>query len=203
MKISGLNEKTVFFILLGILLIPSIFFIYQSYSQLNIILNDINTPPTLISTSILSNGSERPQKDMSHYNVLLEIDVMKYRHQRTTAFLSTRTWMRFMSLIFGAILITIGSGFVLGKIKSQEIKSEFTFKDLGANIATSSPGIILVFCGVILIAIPNLSNQRIDTNDTSTYILKQLDSNSYVNHDKQRTLDEIRKRHNLDTNNSK
>ncbi|MCG7962297.1 MAG: hypothetical protein N0E54_06325 [Candidatus Thiodiazotropha taylori] len=196
MKIAGLSERTVFFILLGILLVPSIFFISQSYSQLRVILNDINTQPSLISTQILNKLSTHSQQEMPNFNVLLEIDVMKYRHKRTTAFLSTRTWMRFMSLIFGVILITIGSGFVLGKIKSQEIKSEFTFKDLGANIATSSPGIILVFCGVILIAIPNMSNQRIDTNDTSTYMSKLLDRDNNANHHKQSTLDDIRKRYN-------
>ncbi len=173
-NIYGLNEKIVFFVLLGILLIPSVFFIAQSYFQLNNVLLNINQTIKLNTSSILTGPAVG--KDHNILTILsrvsLEHDVMMIRHQRATAFLATRTWMRFMSLNFGAILVVIGSGFVLGKISSPEFKGEFTYEKIGASIATSSPGLVLVFCGMVLIAIPNLSSQRIDTDDTSSYIDK-------------------------------
>lgn len=129
--------------------------------------------------------------------VTLEHDVMSYRHQRTTAFLATRTWMRFMSLMFGAILVVIGGGFVLGRIPAPSFSGQFSFKDVGASVATSSPGLVLVMCGIILISIPNLSNQRIDTDDTSSYFAQSNNAVEPSEEAVEKSLSEIKSQFNI------
>lgn len=163
-SILGLKSKSIFFILLLILLIPSGFFIKMSYSQLNEILININQTPKLEVPKLFLKG------DFEIHKVALEHDVMSYRHQRAKVLLATRTWMRFMSLIFGAILIVIGSGFILGRITGPNFKANVSFQELGASVVSSSPGLFLVFFGIILMAIPNVSTQTITTVDKSTYI---------------------------------
>lgn len=102
--------------------------------------------------------------------IALEHDVMLLRKQRSATLLATRTWMRFMSLIFGAILVVIGSAFILGRVTATPTDGQFSLADLSLNLSSSSPGIFLTAFGAILISIPNLSQQRIETNDTSTYV---------------------------------
>ncbi len=197
--VHGLKVKFVFFVLLAILLIPSMYFIVQSYFQLSSILISINETPKLKTLSLLTEKGEVVNQSIYSIKsrVSLEHDVMVYRHQRTTAFLATRTWMRFMSLIFGAILVVIGSGFVLGRITSPAFTGELSFKELGASVATSSPGLLLVICGLVLIAIPNLSNQRIETNDSSSYISKEGGSVEVNEQQMSDTISDIRRRYNF------
>ena len=80
-----------------------------------------------------------------------------------------------MSLMFGAILIVIGSAFVLGKITSPPSRGRIGLKEFGVAVVTSSPGLMLIVFGVILVAIPNISNQQIKIDDTSTYLEKNYE----------------------------
>jgi len=198
-RIYGVNAKYVFFVLLGILLFPSLFFVAKSYTQLNTIMSTLNSPLNLNTPTLLM--SNLNSTDLVDYKIQvqasLEHDVMVYRHQRATAFLATRTWMRFMSLIFGSILVVIGSAFVLGKISAPSFTGELSYKEVGASVATSSPGLILVLCGMFLIAIPNLSSQRINVDDTSSYVSKGTEvTNPDINH-MNSVISEIRKNKNL------
>lgn len=97
---------------------------------------------------------------------------MQHRHHRSSSALLTRTWMRFMSLIFGSILVVIGSAFVLARIEVRKTTGRLQLQDVGASLRSSSAGLFLVFIGAALISIPNLASQRIDVSDTSTYIAK-------------------------------
>nr|VFK59505.1 MAG: hypothetical protein BECKUNK1418G_GA0071005_100738 [Candidatus Kentron sp. UNK]VFK68700.1 MAG: hypothetical protein BECKUNK1418H_GA0071006_100514 [Candidatus Kentron sp. UNK] len=174
--VYGLETKIVFFILFITLLFPSGYFIKKSYDQLEEILEDINEFTHLRTTLLLEQKSPLVSENFYFVKskISLEHDLMRYRHQRITASLATRTWMRFMSLMFGAILTMIGSGFVLGRITSPAFIGKLSFRELGTSVATSSPGLLLVVMGVILIVIPNLSTQRIVSVDSSPYIGKGL-----------------------------
>jgi len=161
-----------FWILLAVLLLPSSFFVYESYMQLGTILDDIGQQVESETREFLQNSNSAVSVTFFRMRtrVTLEQDVMKLRHKRTTAYLATRTWMRFMSLMFGAILIVIGCAFVLGRIRGPAFKGEGKLGTLRASVVSSSPGLILVFFGAALVSVPNLSTQRIITDDTATYL---------------------------------
>ncbi|NKB32627.1 MAG: hypothetical protein GKR91_05965 [Pseudomonadales bacterium] len=166
------GNRLIFWLLFALLMLPSTFFVLTSYQQLNSVLESVNEP---ISLSIEESDY---LADLTTENIeasllyRLESDVMRYRHQRTVAFISTRTWMRFMSFIFGTILVMLGAGYILGKVTGPVFSAEGEASNIRMAWSTSSPGIVLVVCGVILILIliPNFSNQRIETDDSPSYV---------------------------------
>jgi len=177
LRIFGIYPWVVFLVLFLVLVIPSGIFIGNSYKKLDDILLSISIPP-VSETDKLFNLPVSEDKTFSNRAIVaLERDVINNRLHVTKAALATRTWMRFMSLIFGAILVVVGSAFILGKISTRETNTgEFTFGDVKGSLATSSPGLMLVFMGSLLIAVPNFSTQSITTNDTGSFIAKGLAS---------------------------
>lgn len=183
-----LHRNPTFWVMFSVAIVPFVFFFGTSYIQLYSILADINIPITSHTSQAqnILDDEERFADDsalstsLAKARVALERDVVVYRHERARAALATRTWMRFMSLIFGASLVITGSIFVLGRVTAPRTDGNVQWRDIKMELASRSPGIFLVFFGCCLIAIPNLSTQSIDVDDTSTYIQKiqQVVSNS-------------------------
>ena len=207
-KIFGVPAWCVFWVLFLVLVIPSGVFIYTSFGKLDEILQSVSTRPASETDRLL----KMPPSDDGAFEkraiVALERDVMVFRQHRAAAALATRTWMRFMSLIFGAILVVIGSAFILGKISTVDPSSGAVgFGDVKGSFATSSPGIALVFIGGLLIGVPHFSGQQITIDDTSSFIGKSfgvgtvisggLPSDPSATAGAQATLEEIRKKYNL------
>lgn len=207
-RIFGVPAWGVFWVLFLVLVVPSGGFIYESFGKLDEILQSVSTRPASETDRLL----QMPPSDDGAFEkraiVALERDVMVYRQHRAAAALATRTWMRFMSLIFGAILVVIGSAFILGKISTADPSSgDMSFGDVKGSFATSSPGIALVFIGGLLIGVPHFSGQKITTSDTSSFIAKGfgvgtaisggLLSDPSATPDARATLEEIRKKHKL------
>lgn len=203
-KIFGLKAVVVFWILFAVMIIPSAFFIGNSFYELDEILEKINDPPALFTEKILD--KELNKADIDVFNaqaiIALELDVMKVRHHRSIAFIATRTWMRFMTIIFGSILVVIGAAFVLGKISGSETNIDAGGKDMKLALKSSSPGIILVFFGVILIGIPHFSKQQIATSDASSFVGKAPISsgsglNTEISAEENEELNKLRKKHGI------
>ena len=172
-----LHRNGTFWIMFSVAIVPFLFFFLTSYVQLYSILGDINTPIVSQAQRILDNEEQFTDdyslaKSMTKARIALERDVVLYRHERASAALATRTWMRFMSLIFGASLVVTGSVFVLGRVTAPKTDGNLQWRDIRMELASRSPGLFLVIFGCTLIAIPNLSTQSIDVDDTSTYVQK-------------------------------
>ena len=108
--------------------------------------------------------------------VALEHDVTFYRHVRTSSALMTRTWMRFMSLAFGTLLVANGSLFVLGRVTAPQTDASVQWQEVRVSLVSSSPGLVLAFLGCFLIAVPNITKQRIDARDASVYMQEAEDT---------------------------
>jgi len=172
-KIFGIHAGVVFFILLAVLVVPSGWFVYKSFGKLDQILLTIAETPVSETDKLLQLPATANKVFETRSIVALERDVIRNRLHVTRVALATRTWMRFMSLIFGAILVVIGAAFILGKISTRDSNTgEFSFGDVKGSLATSSPGLALVLMGALLIVVPNFSTQTITTNDTGSFIAK-------------------------------
>lgn len=197
-KIFGLSSSLVFWILLAILIAPSTFFIYRSFVKLDEVLTEIGNPPPSSFDDLMKLSAEQFANRAVY---ALERDVIAYRQHRATSALTTRTWMRFMSLVFGAILIVIGASFILGKITTPDASTgELTFGDIKGNFATSSPGLALIVLGSVLMLAPNFATQEIRTDDTSSFIAKSLPAapamtNPANTPEAQRVLERIREKY--------
>ena len=174
---TGVPAQILFWTMLLVVLAPSAIFVYLSYRQLENNLNLITAHIPSETAALLDGAAALPDDDaresfLTKALVSLERDVALHRHNRSSSALLTRTWMRFMSLIFGSILVVIGSAFVLARIQAPNTVSRMQVQDFGASLRSSSAGLFLVFVGAALISIPNLASQRIAVDDTSTYIAK-------------------------------
>lgn len=184
-KIFGLPSAVVFWLMFGVLVYPSSYFIFNSFEKLDAVINLIEKQEKLAVDHLLSMPPDE-LKDFTNGHsmaaVALERDTIMFRQQRTAAALITRTWLRFMSLIFGCITVVIGSVFVLGKVTSKDpIKGEAGFGDLKGSIATSSPGLLLVLIGACLITIPHFTHQPITSMDGANFVFSDLAAQSDVN----------------------
>lgn len=182
-------ERRLFSTLLAVLLLPSAFFIGVSYVQLNQVLVTINKPMESKAAELLASTAADGKIDIAA--VFLERDVMAYRHQRTTALLATRTWMRFMSLIFGALLVVIGCSFVLGRVSGPVYEGEVSVSEVSGNLKSSSPGLFLIAAGIVLVAIPNLSTQMIQTDDASSYFTPAIGGDRGAGSPTQSEVDQV------------
>jgi len=110
------------------------------------------------------------------------------RHQRAVTALMARTWVRFTTLTLGILCVCIGCGFVVAKIRTDKFTAGAEGNGIKASISTTSPGLILVICGVILIIIPNIAKQSISSGVGGAYVSSQMAANT--NSDNESFLDQ-------------
>lgn len=108
--------------------------------------------------------------------IALEHDSMFNRQQRTSSALATRTWLRFMSLIFGTVLVINGSVFVLGRVTAPQADTSLQWQNVKISFVSSSPGLVLAFLGFLLIGLPNVAKQEIEVSDASAYMQEAEDA---------------------------
>lgn len=166
----GLPPAVVFLLLFTVVAAPSAFFLWASYDQLGAILEHIGAPSDSPLPDAFTDPDVPPAAIGTHAAVFLEYQVMKARQHRASTLLATRTWMRFMSLIFGSVLVVIGAAFVLGRITTSAAKGEFSLGGAKAALTSTSPGLFMTGLGALLIAIPNVSAQEIRVADGAVYL---------------------------------
>ena len=176
-SILGIKRSLVFWIILAILLAPSSYFVVKSFHQLQQILNNINkAPSTRTADQFLPEPTANfdPEIHEIHGKIFLELDSILHRHQRSQAQLASRTWLRFMSMTFGAILIVVGGGFILGRISIPRAEMDMETGSVKISLAASSPGLFLVFFGCILVTAPIVAKQTIWTKEGSSYVASKI-----------------------------
>jgi hypothetical protein len=157
----------VFLILLAILIVPAAVVVWFALVQFNATLNDLTSPPEMASESLLVPLEADPELA---YRAALEHDTIVQRHARVAGMLASKAWIQFLTLILGAVLVFIGGAFVLGRITTAKSTAEINFEKIGASFASNSPGLVLCFLGVILIAIPNFAKRKVTFNDAAVYL---------------------------------
>ena len=174
--VMGMPAWLVFVVLLLILVAPAGLFINSSFDQLGEVQTKIYELPLSAAQAVLDKGDKSklpPSETLHAINVLaaLEKDATAFRTHRLQAFNATRTWLRFMSLLFGAILVIIGASFILGKITTPESNTQMEAGDrLKVSMATTSPGLILILFGVVLILFRGGFDEKIEAIEKATYI---------------------------------
>ena len=172
-RILGVDQRYVFAMVFVMMLLPYGWFLADSFRRLEGILTTINHPPQTTAQSLLADP-RLLQLDATHVDALsrtaLERDTILLRNHRANVSLSTRTWLRFMSVIFGAILVLIGSAFVLGRVSMERLESEAKSERWSIALKTSSPGLLLALMGCALIVLPNFARQDINISDSGAYL---------------------------------
>ncbi|MCG8509694.1 MAG: hypothetical protein MI741_10755 [Rhodospirillales bacterium] len=172
--VAGMNPALVFLLLFAVMVIPSGLFIWDSFGELEKVQQKIyELPPSMAKAAIdeTEGTSLKSNLDIVRTLVALETDASAWRTHRLQAFTATRTWLRFMSLLFGAILVIIGASFILGKITTPDSNVDLSVGDkFKTSMVTSSPGLILILFGVALIVFRSGFDEKITATEGATYI---------------------------------
>lgn len=121
---------------------------------------------------------------------ILEEKAINYRYIQSINTNKYSVWIRFTSFLIGTILSFMGATFILSKISEKETTFSGDTPDINFNLKTSSPGIILVFFGCLLISFGIFKEIGHEFRDSPRYF-----GNSYYQKmdnliDKYRNVDE-------------
>jgi len=100
----------------------------------------------------------------------LETYAIKRRYHQSNMLLISRIWIQYLGFLVGMILAMIGGTFVLGKMKESGSSFDSDISSVGKfSFNSSSPGLFLVFFGVIIIITTLLYHPEITVQDGSLY----------------------------------
>ena len=172
--IMGIASRVVFWTVFAAAVVPSAWFVATSFFGLQKIVDHIHKSNSGTTLEYLGQQPS-PDDDIATIQEIirahLEFDTIKNRQARANSALATRTWLRFMSSGFGSILILVGAIFLLSKVETRS-ESAATGHTIGAefSIKSTSPGIIMVFVGAVLMVSPNYATQEIKAQDGWVYV---------------------------------
>jgi hypothetical protein len=102
--------------------------------------------------------------------VLLEQDVINKRYTQTNSVMIVRMWTRYLGFVTGMILALSGAVFVLGKLREDTTRVEARMEAVSGSLATSSPGLVLVTFGTLLMIVSVWIKSDIETIDSPVYV---------------------------------
>lgn len=123
-----------------------------------------------VSTMLAADEQQVGRADvMQHGLLMLEADVLEKRYRQASALLMSRIWTRQLAFNTGMVLALIGAVFIIGKLSEASSKLGFEGSGAKASIDSASPGLILAFMGVILMAIALIVQPKIEVEDRAIY----------------------------------
>lgn len=158
----------------------TVFFFWASFSQLAYLHWRISRSPALDvrdSLSMLSGATtERGVQNTVELAKLkaliaLEANGLEQQYHQANVLLMSRIWTAYLGFVTGMILSLVGASFVLGKLR--EGASEMILRTPPAtdvSFRSTSPGLLLVMLGSILMLTAIVTNHRIDVTHRAVYL---------------------------------
>ena len=176
-KLKWQNKLLPFMILMIVGLTVVFFFI--SLKQVEKVQNKIQKGPEIILENIYDNymNSDTTQsllklESIYKWNFLVELEsfTIKNRYHQANTLLMSRIWMIYLGFITGVVICLVGALFILGKMSESVSEIDADTSIWKVSISTSSPGIILVVFGTLLMITTLFSKSEIRVEDTSIYM---------------------------------
>jgi len=185
-------QKRVLPLMAGIIIAFSTFFIVATAYQLINIQSKIEYDDKDDVKVFLEMEKPNSSLEMEQINLktktLLETYTIKRRYHQSNMLLISRIWIQYLGFLVGMILAMIGGTFVLGKMKESGSSFDSDISNVGKfSFNSSSPGLFLVFFGVLIIITTLLYHPEITVQDGSLYFDKtyQLNTNESSKSDKE------------------
>jgi hypothetical protein len=140
----------------------AIFFFLTTFVQLWILHGRMADSPTLSGGELSSNGYEALTQ--------LELYVVERRYHQANIFAMARVWVRYLGFVTGMALSLVGATFILGKMREPHTVTKGQVSAAQFSFAGSSPGIFLVFVGLVLMLSTIFFNRPIGVADGTTYV---------------------------------
>jgi hypothetical protein len=165
-------------IMAALLLALAFFFFASSFWQLYYINQSILRMPTIdiqpaSGNTLMANAQTfddalRARKLEVESN--MEVFIVTQRYHQVNVMLMSGLWVRYLGFITGMILAIVGASFVLGKLREPPQKLEGKFSIIDVSLRTTSPGIILVVLGVVLMFATLMDKDVYEVNDRNIYL---------------------------------
>ncbi len=100
----------------------------------------------------------------------MEVFIVTQRYRHISVLLMSGLWIRYLGFITGMILALVGASFVLGKLRepTQMLKGKFSAIDF--SFRTTSPGVILVVLGALLMFATIIDEDTYNVKDANVYL---------------------------------
>ena len=125
--------------------------------------------PDLLSTSTDKTYQETLTAGHVQSMIALESYVLERRYHQANVILMTSAWIRYLGFATGMILSLIGASFILGKMQEASSRVEGDSPLWRLSLQSSSPGIIMVALGVMLMATTIVGRHEIKVTDRPVY----------------------------------
>ncbi|WP_020607629.1 hypothetical protein [Spirosoma spitsbergense] len=145
--------------------------------------------PTQSIDLIPTRGSHAEQIESARLKaaILLQTNSQRQLYHQATIGLMVRTWLRYLGFVTGMILAIVGATFILGKLDTDTSELNVKSASVEGSIKSSSPGLILVLLGTLLMMAAILVNHQIGANEAPIYLDSEA-SKSRVGDDEQLLL---------------
>lgn len=126
--------------------------------------------PSLVSN--LSDSSEADLLEAARFEaaMIMESYVVERRYHQANALLMTMAWIRYLSFSTGMILAIVGASFILGRLREQGTDLAAESAGWRLSLSSSSPGLIMVVLGVVLMFTAITYQQNFEFADYPTYL---------------------------------
>jgi len=163
-------------LMVGLLLGLTIFFFVSTFIQMTYLHRSImQIDPINLSYSadvpLPLDYDEWVNARQLEINSTMEAFVVSQRYRVASVMLMANLWIRYLGFITGMTLSLVGASFILGKLREPVQQIKGSFSDIGLSLRTTSPGIILVVLGVILMFTTLVDEDLYNIEDGSIYLL--------------------------------
>jgi hypothetical protein len=100
----------------------------------------------------------------------MELYIVTNRYHQADVLLMSGLWTRYLGFITGMVLAFVGAAFILGKLRELPATLELSVREVLLKIGTTSPGLILVVLGFVLILVTLITKDSYEVKDTNIYL---------------------------------
>lgn len=157
----------------------TVFFFVATLFQLVSLNARIEASPQLAPAQLLAMAACPPalpapaclEERRLRMSAVLEANVVARRHHEAGVQVMAAIWSRYLGFATGMILSLVGAAFILGKLsdKGSNLELQNPGSALRATLATSSPGMVMVIAGVVLMVVNITTLHAFNTVDQAIY----------------------------------
>lgn len=108
--------------------------------------------------------------------VLLEAEALNHRYAQVNATLMLRAWTRHLGFLTGMVLAFVGAIFILSKLREDMTSLSAEGSGAKGALATSSPGIVLITLGSVLMVVTLTIDFEFTTTDAPVYVFRDTET---------------------------
>jgi hypothetical protein len=126
--------------------------------------------PDLLSLQVHDTAEEILAAGRLQALVALELNVLQRRYHQANVLLMSGVWVRYLGFVTGMTMALVGATFILGKLREPPVELEARSVAAAFSFVGTSPGILLVVVGLVLMLTTIVSQQTYSVDDRAIFL---------------------------------